>query len=50
MSLPDHLVEPDEEDYCDIHEMFFVGRCQECVEDGIETAMEWAMEKVSLHL
>ena len=36
MSLPDYLLDPEDDGWCDIHDLWFLGRCPECLQDAID--------------
>lgn len=50
MSLPDNQLDPEDENYCAEHDLFYEDYCPACEEESIERKMEWDEERRNLNL
>ena len=48
MSLPDHLLDPPDEEYCEDHQIWHAGRCAWCRVDHLDDLAEWAREREAM--
>lgn len=46
MSLPDHLLDPPDDDVCETHSRLLP--CQECRADALDEQAEWQLERLAL--
>lgn len=45
MNLPDKQLNPPSEEYCEVHDCWYEGRCQECLADAADDRAEWELER-----
>ena len=48
MSLPDYLLDPPDEDYCEEHDLWHKGTCPACRLDALDERAEYELERRAL--